>query len=188
MNESSARLQRIVLAGVLTLFLTCLTLAGSLAAPSKAKAEPPARTAGPASMSVATKGVATKRAEPFAYRPYALRQLRRINTERAAAGLRPLRLGRCLTRRAAQPWAKHMARTGDFNHQDLGPVMNTCDRFSTVGENIAYGYRNNREVMSGWMNSPGHRANLLSPNYTHVGLGLKRNADGTKYWVQNFGG
>jgi uncharacterized protein YkwD len=40
--------------------------------------------------------------------------------------------------------------------------------------------------MSGWMNSPGHRANLLNPNMTEIGLGLAYTAGGYPYWTQDF--
>jgi len=54
-----------------------------------------------------------------------------------------------------------------------------------IGENIAWGYRTAEEVMIGWMNSPGHRANILNPDYTHIGVGQ---CDGCKtHWTQTFG-
>jgi uncharacterized protein YkwD len=127
-------------------------------------------------------------AEAITDRPRVLRELRRINNERVRAGLRPVRLSLCLQTKVAQPWARNMARTGTFEHQDLSVVAANCPRFGWAGENIAYGYRTTREVMVGWMNSDGHRANILKPEYTHVGLGIKRDASGTRHWVQDFGG
>jgi len=59
-------------------------------------------------------------------------------------------------------------------------------RFSAAGENIAYGQRTPAEVMKGWMNSPGHRANILSPSYTHIGIGLAKTRNGVNYWTQMF--
>ncbi|WP_291046483.1 cell wall-binding repeat-containing protein [Herbiconiux sp.] len=55
------------------------------------------------------------------------------------------------------------------------------------GENIAYGYRTADEVMDGWMNSPGHRANILSGSFTRIGIGYVNTAKGAM-WVQIFGG
>lgn len=55
-----------------------------------------------------------------------------------------------------------------------------------VGENIAYGYPDAEAVMEGWMNSEGHRANILNCGYSVIGVGAY-DRDGTIYWVQNFG-
>jgi len=56
-----------------------------------------------------------------------------------------------------------------------------------LGENVAYGYGSVESVMAGWMNSSGHRANILNANFTHVGLGRATAANGTLYWTQVFG-
>lgn len=58
--------------------------------------------------------------------------------------------------------------------------------FSAAGENIAYGQRTAQEVVNAWMNSPGHRANILSASYTQIGVGAAKKADGTLYWTQMF--
>lgn len=121
-------------------------------------------------------------------RPALLNQLRRINKTRARHDLRPVRLNACLTKRVAQPYARRMASTGNFEHQQMSTLISTCPRFGWAGENIAYGYPTAKSVMQAWMNSEGHRANLLKPQYTHVGLGLTKSANGTRYWVQDFGG
>lgn len=57
--------------------------------------------------------------------------------------------------------------------------------YRTAGENIAYGYTSPQSVMDGWMNSEGHRANILNPSYTRIGVGYV--ADG-HYWTQWFTG
>lgn len=59
-------------------------------------------------------------------------------------------------------------------------------RFSAAGENIAYGQRTAQEVMNSWMNSAGHRANILSASYTHIGVGVAKASNGTLYWTQEF--
>ena len=56
----------------------------------------------------------------------------------------------------------------------------------TAGENIAYGYPSARDVQEGWMNSPGHRENILNAGFTHVGVGLYVDSEGTAYWTQLF--
>ncbi|MEV0561630.1 CAP domain-containing protein [Dactylosporangium sp. NPDC050588] len=54
-------------------------------------------------------------------------------------------------------------------------------------ENIAWGYRSPQEVVTGWINSEGHRANILNCSSVAVGVGLAYKADGTPYWTQDFG-
>ncbi|MFI5913620.1 CAP domain-containing protein [Dactylosporangium sp. NPDC051541] len=54
-------------------------------------------------------------------------------------------------------------------------------------ENIAWGYRTAQDVVNGWINSPGHRANMLNCSSIAVGVGLAYKADGTPYWTQDFG-
>jgi uncharacterized protein YkwD len=56
-----------------------------------------------------------------------------------------------------------------------------------IGENIAWGYRTPEAVMNAWMNSSGHRANILNCKAKAVGVGIARKADGTPYWTQVFG-
>ncbi len=59
-------------------------------------------------------------------------------------------------------------------------------KFSAAAENIAYGQRSAQEVVTAWMGSPGHRANILSNSYTHTGVGAAKTASGTLYWTQMF--
>lgn len=59
-------------------------------------------------------------------------------------------------------------------------------RFSAGGENIAYGQRTPQEVVNAWMNSPGHRANILSRSFTQIGVGAAKKSNGTLYWTQMF--
>ena len=55
-----------------------------------------------------------------------------------------------------------------------------------MGENIAYGQTSPEMVMDSWMNSPGHRANILNGNYKYIGVGHYVDGTGTNYWVQLF--
>jgi uncharacterized protein YkwD len=142
----------------------------------------------PSVVTAGTIGAVSARSYLLEVRPSARKQVRRINRARERNGLDPVRLHRCLTDKAAQPWARRMARTGDFRHQELSDVQKDCSRFGWMGENIAYGYPTASAVMEAWMNSSGHRANILRPQFTHVGVGVKRDASGRRYWVQNFGG
>jgi uncharacterized protein YkwD len=62
--------------------------------------------------------------------------------------------------------------------------MNTTGTFSHTGANVAYGQKDAQAVMTAWMNSPGHRANILNCKFTRIGVGL---AGTRNYWVQDFG-
>jgi len=116
------------------------------------------------------------------------------NAEREKAGLAPLTASPEL-QDAAQSYSQVLASTGCFEHT-CGSVPNFADRdgqagytgWTALGENIAAGYPTPEAVVAGWMASPGHRANILSPNFTELGVGLTSadNRFGT-YWAQEFG-
>ena len=55
-----------------------------------------------------------------------------------------------------------------------------------IGENIAMGQRTPQEVMTAWMNSPGHRGNILSTAFTEIGVGVAKSKSGSYYWTQMF--
>ena len=58
--------------------------------------------------------------------------------------------------------------------------------YRTAGENIAKGQRTPAEVVNSWMNSSGHRANILNANFTDIGIGVAKSSNGTLYWTQMF--
>ncbi len=58
--------------------------------------------------------------------------------------------------------------------------------FRGSGENIAYGQRSPEAVMEGWMNSAGHRANILNANFKNIGVGYYQDTNGVNHWVQLF--
>lgn len=112
------------------------------------------------------------------------------NTERAEAGCGPLRADSRLAA-AAQEHAADMAANDYFSHTDQSGDHPT-DRIhdagfdgSATGENIAYGQDSAAEVMAAWMDSSGHRRNILDCDYDRIGVGYDSHGD---YWVQNFGG
>lgn len=106
------------------------------------------------------------------------------NAERARAGLQPLQSSGCAQQRA-RTWSQHMAATGSMSHQPLGPVMTDCGARG-AGENVAFGNISAAQMVSNWMNSPGHRANILNPNFTHLGVGMAERSDGRRYGTQLF--
>lgn len=113
-----------------------------------------------------------------------------VNQERAKAGCRPVRADGQLTS-LARDFSKDMAARGFFSHTD--PDGNSpWDRAEARGiknmggENIARGQANAQAVMNGWMNSPGHRANILNCDFTSLGVGAHF-AQGGPWWTQAFG-
>ncbi len=115
-----------------------------------------------------------------------------VNKERQAAGCRPLAENTALNR-AAQRHADDMFSRGYFSHVSLDGtqlmqrVQNAGFTGNMVAENIAKGQKSSQDVMHSWMNSPGHRANILNCSYTFIGIGIGGSAH-PLIWVQNFGG
>lgn len=120
---------------------------------------------------------------------YAAQVLELVNEERAKSGLAPLTLDASASS-AAQTRAKEIVST--FSHtRPNGSSFSTAlteagASYRSAGENIAYGQNSPEQVMNSWMNSSGHRANIMSSNYTRIGIGHYETADGTDYWVQLF--
>ncbi|WP_444664900.1 CAP domain-containing protein [Cellulomonas sp. CW35] len=90
------------------------------------------------------------------------------NEARRDAGLDPLEVSTCATDQAADR-AAVLAAEDRFEHDPLEPVLQACDARS-VGENLALGYPTARATVDGWLDSPGHRANLLG-DFTSIGVG-----------------
>lgn len=115
------------------------------------------------------------------------------NGERARAGLAPL-AGDPPLARAAQAHCADMVARDFYDHtspdgaQPWDRAAAAGSRRRTVGENIACGQRSPAEVVDGWMNSPGHRANILKPEFTHIGVGFTGGGRAGTYWAQVFGG
>lgn len=95
--------------------------------------------------------------------------------------------------RAAQRYADTMAVSGVLSHtgQDGSKpwdrMIEQGYQWRTAGENIARGYSDVTSVMGGWINSPGHHANMINPGFRHAGFGQTTDASGSNWWVQNFG-
>lgn len=115
--------------------------------------------------------------------------VRLVNEERAKAGLPALTVDRGAAS-AAQVRAKEIERSFSHTRPD-GSSFNSAlteagVNFSGAGENIAYGQNSPEKVMEGWMNSSGHRANILNSSYTSIGVGHYQNTSGVNYWTQLF--
>ena len=100
-----------------------------------------------------------------------------VNGVRASHGLRALRVDGALVR-AARSYSAHMIRTGAFTHGAMGTRLARAGvRGPVYGENLAWGVGTGaaaRTIVRSWMASPGHRANLLRPGWTRIGLGALR--------------
>ncbi len=113
-----------------------------------------------------------------------------VNQQRATAGCKPLTASSSLNT-LAQNFSDEMAARGFFDHTD--PDGNDpWDRAAKLGisnlggENIAMGQPDAQAVMDAWMNSPGHRANILNCQYTTLGVGIHFGSGGP-WWTQDFG-
>jgi uncharacterized protein YkwD len=111
-----------------------------------------------------------------------------VNQERAAAGLMPLRNDARL-RAAAARRSRDIAAAGTLSHDGWVEAIRAAGYGGgTLGENIASGYASSEAVMSGWMRSAGHRANILRSYFRDLGVGCTRDGRGRLWWVQSFGG
>lgn len=115
---------------------------------------------------------------------YAQRVLDATNRERTSRGLRALGFSSCADG-YANTWARALSVAGSLSHQSLSPILATCGARS-VGENVAYGNVSAEEMVRMWMNSAGHRANILNAGFTHIGIGDVTTATGRVYGVQVF--
>lgn len=118
--------------------------------------------------------------------------LRLVNDARATAGVPPLSVDSRLTE-AAQAHSQDQANHRNLSHSgsdgsEVGDRAARAGYDSTfVGENVAHNYPTVQALFSGWMNSSGHRDNILSPNYRHMGLGVAYSESNEPYWTQVFG-
>lgn len=115
--------------------------------------------------------------------------VRLVNEERTKAGVAPL-TAEPKAGAAAAVRAKELETS--FSHtRPNGSGFESALKeqgasYTSAGENIAWGQKSAQEVVTAWMNSAGHRANILSPNFTQIGVGHYQSASGTQYWTQLF--
>jgi uncharacterized protein YkwD len=120
------------------------------------------------------------------HRAYIVEVCRLANVERASVDAPPLALDARVLR-VAQSHARDMAERRYFNHvspegEGMADRLRRADvPYRAAAENIAQGQRDPDEVVADWMDSRGHRVNLLNPSYRRLGVGLAN-----YYWVQNF--
>lgn len=116
--------------------------------------------------------------------------VRLVNVERSKQGLAPLKMSAELSN-VARKKSQDMADKNYFSHTSptYGSPFDMMKQFgikyTSAGENIAKGQRSAQEVMNAWMNSSGHKANILSSNFGTIGVGYVEK-NGTTYWTQMF--
>lgn len=114
--------------------------------------------------------------------------LQLVNKERSARGLNPLQMD-SKVQQVARIKSQDMQKNNYFDHTSptYGSPFDMLKSFgvnySMAGENIAYGHTSPAAVVEGWMNSQGHRENILNPNFTHLGVGYEPVGH---YWTQMF--
>lgn len=149
--------------------------------------------AGPAGLAVAAEAAPGAVAErpPAALERQAVHQvIQLVNGERAAHGCPPVRWDAAL-QRAAERHSDDMAARRFFGHTnpdgaDPGARITAAGYpWSAYGENIAVGRPTPAAVMKDWMNSPGHRRNILQCDLTDIGVGI-REGTGGPWWTQDF--
>jgi uncharacterized YkwD family protein len=119
--------------------------------------------------------------------------VRLVNIERAKKGLQPLKISEKLSK-VARTKSQDMKDNHYFSHESptYGSPFDMLKHFGvsyqTAGENIAAGQPTAAAVVDGWMNSQGHRENILHPSYTHIGVGYVSGGDYGTYWTQLFTG
>lgn len=106
------------------------------------------------------------------------------NKEREKWGYEPLAIDENLCE-YAQRHAEAMAKEGRLNHSRMSELQKV-NGSEYVGENIAWGHKNETDVMTAWMWSPMHRWNILSSDYKKAGFGAAKDLDGKHYWCVVF--
>jgi uncharacterized protein YkwD len=114
------------------------------------------------------------------------------NKERAGKALPPLTVSPALSKAAqlhSDDQATHgfMSHTGSDRSSPFDRMEQQGYRYSYAGENVAWGQADVPAVMRAWMGSLGHRFNILSKNYTEIGVGVTNDAQGRPYWTADFG-
>ncbi|MDI6100023.1 CAP domain-containing protein [Actinoplanes sp. NEAU-A12] len=149
--------------------------------------------AGPAEdvIEASRKEISAASVAPGLQAPVQQQVLALVNQHRRRAGCEPLTLDRRLVA-AANRHAADMARRGYFDHESPGGdragsrVTDAGYVWSRYGENIAKGQESPYRVMTDWMESPGHRENILDCRLDQMGVGLALDSGDTPYWVQDF--
>ncbi|MCY8053717.1 CAP domain-containing protein [Bacillus inaquosorum] len=130
----------------------------------------------------------TTTSAPSSVSAYEKKVVELTNAERQKQGLKPLQIDETLSK-SARAKSQDMKDKNYFDHQSptYGSPFDMMKSFGisykTAGENIAKGQKTPEEVVKAWMNSEGHRKNILNPNFTHIGVGY---VESGSIWTQQF--
>ncbi|MDR4434286.1 CAP domain-containing protein [Bacillus tequilensis] len=153
-------------------------------ATEKAPAEQNTASKAPAAAAKAN----TTTSAPSSVSAYEKKVVELTNAERQKQGLKPLQIDATLSK-SAHAKSQDMKDKNYFDHQSptYGSPFDMMKSFGisykTAGENIAKGQKTPEEVVKAWMNSEGHRKNILNPNFTHIGVGY---VESGSIWTQQF--
>ena len=117
--------------------------------------------------------------------------VRLVNIERQKGGLAPFTASSELSN-VARKKSEDMAKNNYFSHTSptygspFDMMKSFGIKYNTAGENIAKGQATAQSVVTGWMNSPGHRDNIMNPKFNKIGVGLYKSSNGTNLWTQMF--
>ena len=112
-----------------------------------------------------------------------------VNEERAKEGLSELKLDARATAAAnvrAKEIKQQFLHTRPNGESFSSALIEQGVTFRRSGENIAWGQKTPKQVMNAWMNSEGHRANIMNKNFKNIGIGYYQDENGRNYWVQLF--
>lgn len=121
--------------------------------------------------------------------------LRLVNIERQKAGVAPLTMDNTALTAAAMKRAEELEKLFEHTRPDGRDCFTVLKEYNVpfpselsycCGENIAWGQRTPAEVVNAWMNSPGHRANILKDRFSQIGVGYFKDQQGRANWVQLF--
>ncbi|QAT51310.1 hypothetical protein EQM14_10730 [Caproiciproducens sp. NJN-50] len=165
---------------------TCPSSGSASSSPASTSSKPSSKPSGSSSSSASSGSAATG-----TYADFQNQVVQLVNQERTSRGLSALSVDTALTKTATLK-SQDMAKLGYFDHTSptYGSPFDMMKQFGisyrTAGENIAMGQTSPQQVMTGWMNSEGHRANILNSSYTKIGVGIAQNSNGQYYWTQQF--
>ena len=117
--------------------------------------------------------------------------VRLVNIERQKEGLKPFTASSELSN-VARKKSEDMAKNNYFSHTSptygspFDMMKSFGIKYNTAGENIAKGQLSAQSVVTGWMNSPGHRANIMNSSFNKIGVGYYQSSSGTNLWTQMF--
>ena len=120
---------------------------------------------------------------------YVMQVVELVNVERAKEGLAALtfdeQMGNAALVRAKET-EQSFSHTRPDGRSFSTALTDAGVTYRSAGENIAYGQKTPQQVVEGWMNSPGHRANIMNSGFTRIGVGYYQNSAGVNYWTQLF--